>query len=246
VPLATKSKIEVPMKLHLALAATLLASACAPSQELRSTSDLTVVDSSSLPPPTRADVSNLSRPYVLGPYDKVSVDVFGLPELSRVVQIDASGRISLPLIGSLEVNGASATELEGRVTDLLRQNHVRSPQVSVNVVEAISQVVTVDGEVKSPGAIPAAGKITLVRAIARAGGVSEFAKLDHVVVLREVGGKRYAALYDVRAIRQGYYADPDVYPNDVVLVGTSQARRIFRDIINAAPILSAPLIALVQ
>lgn len=234
------------MKIYLALAATLVTAACASSQELRSTETLRVVDSEALPPPTREDVSNLTRSYVLGPYDKVSVDVFGLPELSRVVQIDASGRISLPLIGSMEVSGTSANELETQVAGLLRQNHVRSPQVSVNVVEAVSQVVTVDGEVKTPGAIPAAGKLTLMRAIARAGGVTEFANMKHVVVLRSVEGRRYAALYDVRAIRQGLYSDPEVFANDVVLVGTSQARRIFRDIINSAPILSAPLIAWLQ
>ncbi|MBO9622434.1 MAG: polysaccharide export protein [Sphingomonas sp.] len=234
------------MKLYLALAATLVTAACASSQELRSTETLSVVNADTLPPPTREDVSNLTRAYVLGPYDKVSVDVFGLPELSRVVQIDASGRISLPLIGSMEVSGVSANELETQVGTLLKQNHVRNPQVSVNVVEAVSQVVTVDGEVKSPGAIPAAGKLTLMRAIARAGGVTEFANMKHVVVLRSVEGKRYAALYDVRAIRQGLYSDPEVFANDVVLVGTSQARRIFRDIINSAPILSAPLIALLQ
>lgn len=234
------------MRFELLLAAALLTAGCASTPPLQTTERLTVVDASTLPPPKRTDLDNLARPYVLGPFDKVSVDVFGLPELSKTVQIDASGNISLPLIGSLQAAGLSGLELETRVAQTLRQNHVRQPQVSVNIVEASSQVITVDGEVRTPGTIPAAGRLTLTRAIARAGGATEFARLNHVVVIREVDGKRLAALYDLRAIRQGLYDDPEVYSNDVVMVGTSQARRIFRDVIQLSPILSAPLIALLQ
>lgn len=84
-----------------------------------------------------------------------------------------------------------------------------------------------------------------MRAIARASGTSEFARENYVVVFRNVDGKRYAALYDLRAIRQGMYDDPEIFSNDVIYVGDSQARRLFRDIIAASPLISTPLIYLI-
>jgi polysaccharide export outer membrane protein len=59
-----------------------------------------------------------------------------------------------------------------------------------------------------------------------------------------VNGQRMAALYSLRAIRRGTYEDPEVFANDLVIVGDSQARRIFRDILSASPLISTPIIAL--
>jgi polysaccharide biosynthesis/export protein len=128
----------------------------------------------------------------------------------------------------------------------LAGNYVRDPQVTVNLEETVSQVVTVDGQVTRPGLYPVIGRMTLMRAVANAGGTAEFARLDDVVVFRTVAGQRYAALYNLRAIRRGVYADPEIFANDIVVVGDSQARRIFRDILQAAPLITTPIIALVQ
>jgi polysaccharide export outer membrane protein len=116
----------------------------------------------------------------------------------------------------------------------------------VNLTETVSQVITVDGEVTEPGVYPVVGRMTLMRAIARAKGLTEFARANHVVVFRQVGGQQMAALYDLRAIRQGLYDDPEVFANDVVTVGESRARRIFRDVIQSGGLLTAPIIALLQ
>ena len=124
--------------------------------------------------------------------------------------------------------------------------YVRNPRVTVNLTEAVSQVVTVDGSVQKPGLYPVAGKLTLMRAIAIASGTSEFADDNHVVVFRRVNNKDMAALYDLRAIRQGMYPDPDIYANDVVLVGDSQARRLFRDLVQLSPLLAAPLVTILN
>src|SRR3546814_7431285 len=92
----------------------------------------------------------------------------------------------------------------------------------------LSQVVTVDGEVKEPGLYPVTNQMTLMRVIASAKGLSEFAKQEQVVILRTVDNQRMAGLYDIAAIRQGAYADPAVYANDVVIIGDSPQRRLFR------------------
>jgi len=224
----------------------LLAGACASGPPLQSTEHLTVVAGGELPPPSRADLSGQDRDYVIGPMDRVSVEVFNLPEFSRTVMVDGSGRISLPLAGSLQASGMTAAELAERVGQALRSRHVRDPQVSVNLTEVNSQFVTVEGEVETPGTYPVAGRQTLTRTLARAQGTTEFARLSHVVVIREVGGQRLAALYDVRAIRRGLYPDPQIYANDVVTVGESQSRRLFRDLIQGSGLITTPIIALMQ
>jgi polysaccharide export outer membrane protein len=88
--------------------------------------------------------------------------------------------------------------------------------------------------------------MTLMRAVATAGGVSEFAKLNDVVVFRTVNGQRYAGLYNLAAIRSGTYDDPEVYSNDVVVVGDSKARRLFKNVLQMVPALTSPLIILLR
>jgi polysaccharide export outer membrane protein len=100
--------------------------------------------------------------------------------------------------------------------------------------------------VKQPGLFPIVGRMTLMRAIARAQGVTEFARENHVVVFRRVNDQNMAALYDLRAIRQGLYADPEIYANDIVLVGESHARRVFHDFLQASGFLAAPLVTLLR
>ena len=200
-----------------------------------------------LPEPDRTDLLADNRPYLIGPFDKLTIDVFGISELSKQeVQTDASGRISFPLAGVIEAAGKTPVEVEDLLEQRLRERFVRDPQVTVNLKETVSQVVTVDGEVKEPGLYPVIGRMTLMRAIAVAKGAGEFAKLENVVVFRTVKGKRMAALYNLKSIRRGYYEDPEVFANDVVVVGNSSARRIFKDVLQVMPALSYVLVAVLN
>ena len=74
--------------------------------------------------------------------------------------------------------------------------------------------------------------------------MTEFAKQDDVVILRTVKGQKLAGLYNIDAIRRGLYDDPAIFANDVVVVGDSPARRLFRDIVGLAPVLAAPIVAI--
>lgn len=196
------------------------------------------LEATSLPPPDRSDMLTGQRPYIVGPFDRLAVDVFDIPELgAREVQADASGRISLPLVGVVEVLGKTPSEIEDLLEERLRVNHVLDPQVTVNLKETVSQVVTVYGEVKSPGQYPVIGRTTLLTALARAQGTGEFAKLRSVMVYRTVNGQRLAAVYDLRAIKAGKYEDPELFANDLVIVDNSIGRKLFRDVLLAAPLL---------
>ncbi|MDX5986621.1 polysaccharide biosynthesis/export family protein [Sphingomonas echinoides] len=183
---------------------------------------------------------------MIGPLDTIQVDVFNVPELSREMQVDASGRIAMPLIGTVDARGKTATELADAIEAALRDRYIRNPDVTVNIKSSVSQVVTIDGQVVEPGLYPVTNQLTLVRAIASAKGLTEFAKIDDVVILRTVNGHKMAGLYNLSAIRRGGYDDPPIYANDVIVVGDSSQRRLFRDLISVSPLLSAPLIALVR
>lgn len=218
--------------------------ACA-TPRVQSTARLTVLSDASLPAPVRTDLVAPDRGSLIGPLDTIAIEVFGVSDLSREVKVDASGRIAYPVIGDLDVTGHTSAE----VAEIIRQKlvrYVRNPQVIVNLRESISQVVTVDGSVKRPGLYPVTNQTTLLRAVASAEGTTEFARLDDVIVLRQVAGKQYAGLYSLAAIRRGAYADPFIYANDVVVVGDSPTRRLFRDLLSIGPLLIGPAIALIQ
>lgn len=221
--------------------------ACGSTPPLQSSSAVSVVPDTQLPPPDGIDLASDERPYLIGPFDQLKIDVFGIPELSeREVQVDAGGSASFPLAGSFQAAGLTPAQLARQLEERLAGRYIRDPQVTVNVEETVSQVVTVDGQVVRPGLYPVIGRMTLMRTVATAGGTAEFARLDDVVVFRTVGGQRYAALYNLRAIRRGVYADPEIFASDVVIVGDSQARRLFREILQAAPLITTPIVALLQ
>ena len=222
-------------------------SACARNELIVSTPRLTVVqDSATLPPPTRQDLITADRPALIGPLDTIQVDVFNVPDLSREMQVDASGRIAMPLVGTVDARGKTAQELATTVKTALKSNYIRNPEVTVNIKSSVSQVVTIDGQVIEPGLYPVTNQMTLLRAIASAKGLSEFARQEDVVILRTVEGRKMAGLYNIASIRRGAYDDPPIYANDVVVVGDSPQRRLFRDFVSLAPLLAAPLIAVLQ
>jgi polysaccharide biosynthesis/export protein len=227
------------------LLVTLLAS-CAGTGQRGLGQNVTLLSDSQLPPPAREDLVAANRPYLIGPFDKLGIDVFGVDDLKRKVQIDASGRLSFPLIGVVEAAGLTPKELAATIEERLRGRFVRDPQVTINLEETVSQVITVDGQVGRPGLYPVVGRMTLMRAVATAGGTGEFAKLDDVVIFRTVASKQLIGLYNLKAIRKGNYPDPEVFPNDVVVVGDSQARRLFKDFLQLAPLLTTPIILLGQ
>ena len=236
------------MRTFIAIALAVFSlSACAGREPLRSSASLTVVESATgLPAPIRGDLTAAGRPSFIGPLDLIQVTVFNVPQLSGEMQVDAGGRIAMPLIGSLDAGGKTAEELAQDIGSALRGRYVRDPDVTINIKSSVSQVVTIDGQVVEPGLYPVTNQMTLLRAVASAKGLSEFAREDDVVILRTVEGQRMAALYNIAAIRRGAYEDPAIYANDVVVVGDSPQRRMFRDIVSLAPLLASPLVALIR
>jgi len=190
-----------------------------------------------LPAPSISDISRDTSDYRIGPLDKLTVTVFGVSDLTTNGQVDGAGTFAMPLIGQIPAMGSTTNELARKIEAALAGRYLQNPQVSVTVTEAVGQLVTVEGSVGKPGQYPVIGRTTLIRMIATAGGTSELASLHEAIVFRTVGGQRLVARYDIKAIRGARADDPEIFGNDVIVVGESAGRRLFKDILTVAPIL---------
>jgi polysaccharide export outer membrane protein len=121
--------------------------------------------------------------YQIGREDVLEVVVWHEPELSRVVPVRPDGKISLPIVGEIEAAGRTPVELRNTISESLAR-YVRDVQVGVLVREVNNPKVYVMGEVHKPGVFPLRGGLSVVQALALAGGVDEFAG-NEVVWLRQ-------------------------------------------------------------
>lgn len=176
--------------------------------------------------------------YRIGSLDTLDVTVFEEPDLSaKGIEVDASGQIALPLVGSVQAKGKTASELASELEKLFGTKYLRNPEVTVSVASSVSQKVSVQGEVVQPGVYQLTGPTTLLDVLSLAKGETEVAKLDQVVVFRNIKGQRMGAVFNVDGIRRGEAADPVIQGNDLVVVGYSAASKLWQNIIHAAPLI---------
>lgn len=186
-----------------------------------------------------ADAAAAPQAYRIGPGDSISVSVFQEPDLSNdKLQVDDVGRIQLPLAGDILAAGLTAPELSAVIAERLGRDFIRHPQVVVSVVSTREQTVAVEGEVKMPGVYKVSPSDTLLSAVARAQSPTNVARLDEVIVFRTVNGRRMGARFDLGQIRSGQAADPQILGGDVIVVGFSSLKGVYRDILQAAPLLN--------
>ena len=121
--------------------------------------------------------------FVIGTEDVLGINVWREPEMSRTVPVRPDGKISLPLLGEFGAAGSTAKQLEVKIAKQL-EAIVTNPQVTVIVLEIRSQKYSIMGEVMRPGSYPLFGQMTLLDAVAQAGGLREFAKVKKMYVLR--------------------------------------------------------------
>jgi len=168
--------------------------------------------------------------YKIGVNDLLEIDVFGVSELKRIVRVNTTGHISMPLIGLVEVAGLSSSDAEALIALQYGKSYLQDPQVSIFIKEFTSQRITLDGAVVRPGIYPLTGQITLLRALAMAGGGSQLADLEEVMLFRLTpDGQSLVEKHDVLKIRVGEAPDPALRGDDVVVVNRNTARATLRD-----------------
>ncbi|MHB8655937.1 MAG: polysaccharide biosynthesis/export family protein [Terriglobia bacterium] len=121
--------------------------------------------------------------YIIGTEDVISVNVWKEPDISRAVPVRPDGKISLPLVGEIQASGLTPMQLQSQVTEKL-EAFVAHPQVTVIIQQVKSQRFNIVGEVQRPGEYDLAKPMTVLDAIALAGGFVEFAKTNKVYILR--------------------------------------------------------------
>ena len=222
----------------------LLAACASTPEEIGAAPGVQVADVSVLPAPQTVDFMPDPTVYLVRPLDLVQIDVFGVPELTRQVQVGASGSFDFPLIGTVQAMGRTPEELSIEIESRLRDSYVLDPDVSTPITERSQQSFTIGGEITNPGRYPVTEPITLMQAVAIGGGLDEYAKRDEVLVFRTVGGQRYIGIYNIQGIQRGNYADPTVYPSDIVMVGDSPGRRRLDQILQITSSVLSPLVLL--
>lgn len=188
--------------------------------------------------PDRPAPLTLADDYRIAPLDTLSVKVFKMPDLSGEYEVDLLGQIALPLVGNVKAADLTTAELDARLTERFGEKYLQNPDVLVGVKSSTRASVTVDGSVTKPGAVPAAGAMTLMQAVAQAGGLTENANSRRVAIFRQINGQRQAAAFDLLAIRRGQEPDPRVYPGDIIIVDGSATKALHRQVLNSLPLLS--------
>lgn len=158
--------------------------------------------------------------FVIGPGDVLAINVWKEAEVSRVVPVRSDGRISLPLIGEVQSSGRTPRQLEADITKRLK-DYVADPAVTVVVQEIHSQKINVLGMVSHPGSFPLAKPMTVVDAIATAGGFRDFAKQKDIYILRrDDAGKPTRYAFNYRDVVKGLHSEQNIelQSGDTVIV----------------------------
>jgi polysaccharide export outer membrane protein len=176
-----------------------------------------------------------SSAYKIGATDVVDISVFKVADLSKTVQVGQDGLINYPLVGEISAGGKTAHDVELELSRKLSAKYIQLPQVSVFIREYNSQRVTVDGSIKHPGVYTLKGHTTLVQVLAMAEGVDMNVASGEVVIFRRINGQRSAARFDVTAINDGKFDDPELQPGDVIVVDTSATKVAIQSILKVLP-----------
>jgi polysaccharide export outer membrane protein len=181
--------------------------------------------------PRAAAMMSGSDEYRIGAHDLIEISVFQAQELSRTVRVNSAGKISLPMLGTVQAGGLTAQELEAEIATKLGEKFLQDPQVSVFMKEFVSQRVVIEGRVKKNGVYPLSGRTTLLQAIAMAEGLDPLANENEVKIFRQHGdGRKEVMTFDLESIRAGRAEDPLVKGNDVVVVDASAAKSFIKNV----------------
>jgi polysaccharide export outer membrane protein len=180
--------------------------------------------------PGLSPLVTINKDYRVGPNDLIDVEIMDLDNMKRTVRVNAAGMISLPLIGAVSVTGLTSQELESRIADRYREKYLQNPQVSVFIKEFTTERITVEGAVAKPGIFPLTGQITLLRALALAGGFGPIANSSEVMLFRVNENRvREVAVFDVNKIRSGANDDPVIKGDDLIVVQRDSTRTLLKD-----------------
>lgn len=157
--------------------------------------------------------------YLIGCGDILQVLVWGHDELTTNNVVRPDGNISLPLIGDIQAEGLSVDDLKKEMNRRMGE-YIQEPSVSVSVSEINSLKIYIIGEVRAPGEQNLISYTTVLQAIARAGGLTEFAKRNKIQIIRTQGDEKIKIKFNYNQVIKGKKLDQNIplKPGDVILV----------------------------
>lgn len=162
--------------------------------------------------------------YIIGPLDILEIFVMEDPDLTQTVAVTPDGKISLPVIGDIPVAGMTLIEISKKITSLLSgRDYLVNPSVTVFLRQINSKKFSIIGEVEKPGVFPVSEEVTLLKAIALAGGLTKFADLHAVKIFRPKNGVSEIIKIDVnKIIKKGKLEENiTIQPEDIIVVPES-------------------------
>ena len=160
--------------------------------------------------PNAPSPKHITDDYVIGPSDVLAINVWKDAELTRTVPVRPDGKISLPLIGELQVSGLTALTVQRMVTQRLKE-YISDPEVTVIVQQVKSRTYVIVGKVTHPGSYELGKPTTVLEAIAVAGGFLDFAKPNKAYVIRRAAdGSTERLPFDYKRVIDGRNLDQNV------------------------------------
>ena len=166
--------------------------------------------------PPMPDMKVLMQSATLGPGDVIEIRVYKEKELSGLYRVGRSGHFDFPLIGSVGAAGATPSDLVTELTNRLKDDYLRSPQVSVFVKEFNSKKVFVLGEVRKPGTFRYEAEMTIVQAVTLAGGLKDLAAKNRLILTRVEKGNERKYVIPFNQISEGGVKNVFLQPGDIV------------------------------
>jgi polysaccharide export outer membrane protein len=180
---------------------------------------LAVLAGCSDPPPSEYPTQQVYvEDTTLGAGDMFEVRVFRQDDMTGTYSVSAEGTISFPLVGVVAVAGKTPAEVERELRERLADGYLQDPQVSVLVKEYKSKKISVFGQVREPGTLAYTESMTVVEAVAQAGGFTDMARKNAVTVTRAVGQDKTRFTVPVEDIGEGQADNFYLRPGDVVFV----------------------------
>lgn len=169
-------------------------------------------------PAVAAATPALDKTYIIGASDAISVSVFKEPALSATVLVRPDGMISVPLLGDVPAAGKTPMQLAAEITEKLKK-FIEDPNVTVILTEMNSKRVYLIGEVGRTGPLEMTPGMTLLQAIATAGGLSDFANTKKIYILRrEDGQQKKIPVHYKQALRGDLSLNLPLKPGDTIVV----------------------------
>jgi polysaccharide export outer membrane protein len=160
-----------------------------------------------------------SSPYLIGPDDVLNIYVWKEPDLIQDVTVLPDGKITFPLIGEIQAQGRTVTELKDSITERL-QSFVTAPEVTVIVRQINSRRIYTLGKLNAPGPYPLAAGMTVIQALSTAGGLAEWADEKNILVIRREGGEELQHKFNYSQYISGKNLKQNILlkPNDTIVV----------------------------